>query len=118
MAQNIEKYLGQLINAYHQLRGIEDFQLIEADPEKHAASVQQMQGYYPNGVLACVAQGGDEYLFTIAEVEGEPEMYYLAVMHEPERFISKWHRTDGPDEDTSQWELLEYNSNFGLNSDT
>ncbi len=118
MAQKIEKYLGQIINAYHELRGIKDFQLIEADYEKHAEVIKQMQSYYPEGVMACVSQDGEEYIFTISEVQDSPETYYLAVMHEPERFISRWQRTDGPDEDSSQWEMLEYESNFGINSES
>ncbi len=118
MTQKIEKYLGQIINAYHELRGITDFQLIEANQEKHAEAISQLQGYYPEGVMAIVSQDGKEYLFTISEVSGELETYYLAVMCDPERFISKWQRTDGPDEDSSQWEMLEYESNFGINSDS
>ena len=118
MTQKIEKYLGQIINAYHELRGITDFQLVEADYEKHTEAIQQMQGYYPDGVMAFVSQDGKDYLFTISEIPESPETYYLAVMHEPERFISRWQRTDGPDEDSSQWEILEYESNFGINSDS
>jgi len=118
MTQKIEKYLGQIINAYHELRGIKDFELIEADPDKHAEAINQLQGYYPEGVMACVSQDGKEYLFTISEVADSQEMYYLAVMREPERFISKWQRADGPDEDSSHWEMLEYTSNFGIDSDS
>ena len=118
MAQKIEKYLGQIINAFYELRNITDFQLIEADYEKHAEAINQLQGYYPDGVMACVSHDGKEYLFTISEVSDSHEMYYLAVMNEPERFISKWQRADGPDEDSSHWEMLEYNSNFGINSDS
>ncbi len=117
MTQKIEQYLGQIINAYHELRKIADFQLIEADYEKHEEAIKLMQSYYPEGVMACVSQDGKEYLFTISEVQDSPETYYLAVMREPERFISRWKRTDRPDEDTSQWEMLEYDSNFGINSD-
>ncbi|PCJ87358.1 MAG: hypothetical protein COA54_05585 [Thiotrichaceae bacterium] len=116
MTQKIEKYLGQIINAFYELRGIAEFQLIETDYEKHAETIQLLQGYYPDGVMACVSQDEKEYLFTISEIPDSPETYYLAVMHEPERFISRWQRTDGPDEETSQWEMLEYESNFGIKS--
>ena len=118
MTQKIEKYLGQIINAYHELRKIPDFKLIEADYEKHAEAINMLQSYYPDGVMACVSQDGKDYLFTISEVEGSPETYYLAVMREPDRFISKWKRADGPDEDSSHWEMLEYESNFGIHSDS
>jgi len=117
MTQKIEKYLGQIINAYHELRKIADFEIVEMDYSKHEEAIKQLQGFYPDGVMACISQGGDDYLFTIAAVADEEDMYYLAVMHEPERFISKWQRQDGPDEDSSQWEMLEYDSNFGISSE-
>ena len=117
MTQKIEKYLGQIINAYHELRRVPDFEIIEMDYAKHEDAIKQLQGFYPDGVTACVSQEKEDYLFTIAAVAGEEEVYYLAVMHEPERFISKWKRQDGPDEESSQWEMLEYDSNFGISSD-